>query len=165
MRLHGRRGLVYLSVHNGDPASPLTYLNSWAVSFTRDLFDVTAITDTQRQWAVGARDVTGSFTGFMDDATSQTYIAATDGLPRNMYIYPDATNTGQFISGSVLPDLAVTGASGSSVEITVNWAVQLTVSRTPPATPGVPAGLATASGWAAINQIGGTYLATYLATY
>jgi hypothetical protein len=145
MRLHGRNGLVYLSVHNGDQASPLAYLNSWSVAFTRDLFDVTAITDTQRKWAVGVRDVTGSFTGFMDDATSQTYIAAVDGLPRNMYLYPDAANMGQYFSGGVLPDLAVTGATAAPVGITVNWAAELTVGRT--------------------QSFGGTYLATYLGSY
>jgi hypothetical protein len=133
-----------MSVHNGDPASLLAYLNTWAVSFTRSVFDATALTDTQRKWATGVRDVTGSFTGFMDDATSQTYLAAVDGLPRNMYLYPDAANMGQYISGSVLPDLAVTGGTAEAVAITVNWAVELGVSRT---------------------DSFGTYLATYLAIY
>ena len=144
MRLHGRNGAVYLSVRNGDPASPAAYLSSWAVSFTREVFDATTLTDTQRKWATGVREVSGSFTGFMDDATSQTYLAAVDGLPRNMYIYPNVANTGQYISGSVLPDFAVTGATGASVGITANWAAQLTVGRT---------------------DSFGTYLATYLATY
>jgi len=130
VRLHGRNGLVYLSVHNGDPASPLAYLNSWSASFTHDLFDVTTLTDTQRVWAAGMTDSSGTFTGFLDDATSQTYVAATDGLPRNMYLYPDSRNMGQFFSGVVLPDLAVTGGEGAPVSITVNWVPSTGVTRT-----------------------------------
>jgi hypothetical protein len=130
VRLHGRNGLVYLSVHNGDPPTPLAYLNSWSVSFTYDLFDVTTITDTQRRWLAGMPDASGSFTGFCDDATSQTYIAATDGLPRNMYLYPNSRNMGQFFSGSVLPDLAATGGETGPVTITVNWVPSTAVTRT-----------------------------------
>ena len=45
----------------------------------------------------------------MDDATSQTYLAAVDGLPRAMFLYPDSTNMSRYFSGPVLADLAVTG--------------------------------------------------------
>ena len=130
MRLHGRNGLVYLSVHNGDQASPLAYLNSWSVSFTHELIETTTVTDDQRVHVAGLPDVSGSFTGFWDDATSQTYIAAVDGLPRNMYLYPNARNMGQFFSGSVLPDMAVTGSATGDVAVTVNWVPSTAVTRT-----------------------------------
>jgi hypothetical protein len=130
VRLHGRNGLVYLSVHSGDAASPLTYLSSWAISFTHDTFDASTITDPQHRYIAGMPDVAGTFTGFLDDATSQTYIAATDGLPRNMYIYPNSRDMGQFFAGMVLPDLAVTGGEGAPVAITVNWVPSTGVTRT-----------------------------------
>jgi hypothetical protein len=130
VRLHGRNGLVYLSVHSGDAASPLAYLSSWSVSFTYDLFDVTVITDTQRTWAAGMPDTAGSFTGFMDDATSQTYIAAADGLPRNLYLYPSSQNMGQYFSGVVLPDLAVTSSASGPVAVAADWVPSTGVTRT-----------------------------------
>jgi hypothetical protein len=66
----------------------------------------------------------------MDDVTSQTYLAAVDGLPLNMYIYPSSLNLGQFFSGTVLPDLAVTGGVAAAVAITVNWVPSTGVTRT-----------------------------------
>jgi hypothetical protein len=144
VRFHGRNGLVYLSVRNGDAASPLTYLNSWAVSWTGSTSDVTTLADTQHVHVTDLPDVTGTFSGFLDSGTSQAYIAAADGLPRDMFLYPDSTNTSQYFSGPVLADLAVTGSAAAAVAISVNW---------------VAAGLVTRAGAA------GTYTATYTATY
>lgn len=144
MRFHGRNGLVYLSVHAGDAASPLTYLNSWAISYARNVSDVTTITDTQHVYVDELPDVSGTFSGFLDDATSQAYIAAVDGLPRNMFLYPDAANTSRYFSGPVLADLAVAGNATAAVTITVNW---------------VAAGLVTRAGTS------GTYPAVYAAVY
>jgi hypothetical protein len=144
VRIHGRNGLVYLSVHNGDAASPLTYLNSWAVSWTSDTSDITTLADAQHVHVDELPDVSGTFAGFLDDATSQTYIAAVDGLPRSMFLYPDSANMSRYFSGTVLADLAVTGSASTAAAISVNW---------------VAAGLVTRTGTA------GTYTATYTATY
>ena len=144
MRLHGRNGLIYLSVHNGDAASPLTYLNSWAITWTPETSDITTLADTQHVHVDELPDVAGTFTGFLDDATSQTYIAAVDGLPRSMFLYPDSTNMSRYFSGPVLADLAVSGSASAAVSITVNWVAAGLVSRTGPA---------------------GVYTATYAATY
>ena len=142
MRIHGRNGLAYLSVHAGDAASPLAYLNSWTATFTRDVDDVTGFADTQVIYAAGEPAASGAFTGFLDDATSQTYIAAVDGLPRDMFLYPDATSMSRYFSGSVLADLAVTGNAAAAVAISVTW---------------VSAGL--------VTRTGSVYAAVYAATY
>ena len=144
MRLHGRNGLIYLSVHNGDAASPLTYLNSWAVSWAGSTSDITTLADAQHVYVDELPDVAGTFTGFLDDATSQTYLAAVDGLPRSMFLYPDSTNMSRYFSGPVLADLAVSGSAAAAVSIAVNWVAAGLVSRTGPA---------------------GVYTATYTATY
>jgi hypothetical protein len=145
VRFHGRNGLVCLSVHAGDPATPLTYLNSWAISWARDdVSDVTTLADTQHVYVSELPGVSGTFSGFLDAGTSQTYIAASDGLPRNMFLYPDSANTSQYFSGPVLADLAVSGNAATAVSITVNWVAAGLVTRTGPA---------------------GVYTATYAATY
>ena len=144
MRLHGRGGLVYLSVHAGDAASPLASLNSWTATWTRTDDDVTGFADTQVIHAAGEPAASGTFSGFLDDATSQTYLAAADGLPRDMFLYPDATSMSRYFSGTVLADLAVTGNAAAAVSITVNWASAGLVTRTGP---------------------GGVYAAVYAAVY
>ena len=130
MRVHGRNGLVYLSVHAGDAASPLAYLNGWSVDLTYATFDVTAITDAQRTWAAGIQAAAGTFTGFWDDQTAQTYTAVTDGLPRLMFLYPDSQHMGDFFSGSVFPDLTGSGGTGEAVAIAANWVADGPVTRT-----------------------------------
>jgi hypothetical protein len=144
VRIHGRNGLVYLSVHAGDPATLLAYLSSWAASWARDAIDVTTLADAQRVYAAGIPDVTGTFAGFWDDATSQAYIAAADGLPRSMFLYPDTLDMSQYISGPVIADMTVTSGAGAAVTIAVNWAAAGTVTKTGPS---------------------GVYTATYNATY
>jgi hypothetical protein len=144
VRIHGRRGLAYLSVRNGDAATPVAYLNSWAAAWARDVIDVTTLADTQRVYVAGIPDVTGTFTGYWDDASSQAYIAASDGLPRDMFLYPDSTDMSQYISGPVLADMTVTSGAGTAVAIAVNWAAAGTVTRTGPSS---------------------VYTATYAATY
>ena len=154
MRMHGRNGLIYLSVHNGDDPSPLAYQASWSVAFPHDTWETTASGDAAKTYVAGLADVSGQFAGFIDDSTSQAYIAATDGLPRNMYIYPSSLNMGQFFSGSVLTDLQVTGAVTGAVAVTVPWvqAAGVQVTRTDPASGASPAAaVAAGSGWAAVN--------------
>ena len=58
---------------------------------TTDKQDVTAFLDQNKVYVAGLPDASGDFTGFWDDATSQTYVAAVDGLPRNFYLYPNIT--------------------------------------------------------------------------
>jgi len=130
VRHHGRNGLVYLSVHNGDLASALAYQSAWSIDFVPDKVETTTFTSTQRTWIAAMPDVSGTFTGFCDDATSQTYMAATDGLPRSMYLYPDSRNLGQYFSGTVLADLATTGGVTTAVGVTANWVAAGPVGRT-----------------------------------
>src|SRR5258708_12696757 len=65
---------------------------SWTINMVVAKQDVTAFGDGNMVYVAGLPDASGDFGGFMDDATSQTYIAAVDGLARNFYLYPNATN-------------------------------------------------------------------------
>jgi hypothetical protein len=120
-RIHGRSGVAYLSRLSGDPASPVAFISDWTVEFTRVVSDVTSVVDTQHVWTAAITGVTGSFTGFFDTATAQSYSAAVDGLPRNLFLYPDLTDTVRFFTGPVLPDYAVGGGATSAVSLAVSW--------------------------------------------
>ena len=121
-RIHGRGGVAYLSRNSGDAASPVAFLSEWEISYTREIFDVTAITDAQIIYAAGDPDISGSFTGYFDTATVQTYAAAVDGLPRNLYLYPAVAAAGPFFSGTVLPDYRIGGGVTAAVSLSVAWA-------------------------------------------
>jgi len=208
-RIHGRSGQFYLSLTSGAAASPVAFMSGWSVTWSQTYTDVTPLGAPSRVWIPGQLDVSGTFTGWYDDATLQEYSAAVDGLPRSFYLYPNTANTSQFfqgviniaefdvtagvaaaaaVSGSWTTNIAVTLAEGhpitlahavlaaatgtaqpvsagsSSTNVSAGLAAATAAAK--PVTPGgtlAGAGLASASGWAAVSVPG--YTATYRATY
>jgi hypothetical protein len=83
----------------------------------------------------GLPDASGDFTGFYDSATAQTYVAATDGLPRNFYLYPSNIAAQmvvpQYFWGTILPDYALTGGVAAAVSLKSTWNAASRISRYP----------------------------------
>lgn len=129
-RIHGRNGAVYLGVTTAAAASPVAFQSAWTMSMTVDHAEVTAFGDANKVYVSGLPDASGDFTGFMDDATSQTYVAATDGLPRNFYLYPNTTlDPYTYWFGTVLPDFSADGAVASSVNAKSAWVAASRIQR------------------------------------
>jgi len=103
-------------------ASPMPFQASWTINMVTAKSDVTAFGDGNLVYVAGLPDASGDFGGFLDNSTSQTYIAATDGLPRNFYLYWDAVNDpSSYWFGTVLPDLAADGAIAGPVNFKATW--------------------------------------------
>lgn len=145
-RIHGRNGMVYLSVQpwlNGtNPAQPMAFVADWTINFAVAKVDVTALGDPNLVWVAGLPDATGDFTGFMDTASAQTYQAAVDGQPRAFYLYPTLVATqggpgnatvssGEYFYGIILPDYSVAGGVASAVTMKSAWNAAGTVQRYP----------------------------------
>lgn len=121
MRIHGRRGLIYFDGAGGGSASPLAFQSKWDISFQTDKDDVTSFGDNNKTYVAGLPDASGSFSGFYDDSTSQSYIAATDGVARNFYLYPNSNKPTQYWYGLILADFKANGDIGSSVQVSSTW--------------------------------------------
>ena len=133
VRRHGRNGQVYVGVTSAAAASPMTFQAAWSINMVTDKVDVTAFGDGNKVYVAGLPDASGDFSGFMDDATSQTYIAATDGLARNFYLYPDATNDPNvYWFGTILPDFSADGAVAGAVNFKASWNAASKVQRYTP---------------------------------
>lgn len=141
-RIHGRNGIAYVAVTgNGtflttDVASPMAFLSDWSINFVVNKVDVTAMGDQNLIWVAGLPDASGDFTGFYDTATAQTYVAATDGLPRNFYLYPSTLGAqagpiGQYFFGQILPDYAVAGGVAAAVSLKSTWNAATRIQRYP----------------------------------
>jgi hypothetical protein len=129
-RSHGRNGMVYMSATQGAVATPVAFQASWSISMTTDTDEVTAFGDPVKIYVAGLPDASGSFSGFWDDATSQTYKAATDGLPRNMYLYPNITSDpNHYFFGTVIADFGMDGAVSSSVSVKSAWKAASAIQR------------------------------------
>ena len=84
-------------------------------------------------WVAGLPDASGDFTGFYDTATAQTYVSATDGLPRNFYLYPSSlpAQLPQYFFGTILPDYSVTGGVTAAVSLKSTWNAASRIQRYP----------------------------------
>lgn len=122
-RIHGRRGRIYLGISSDTAqAEPLPFFARWSINFSTDKDEVTAFGDSNKVYVAGLPDASGAFSGFYDDATAQTYTAASDGLARKWYLYPSTLTNSQYFFGTILPDLTVDGDVGASVKVSSNWA-------------------------------------------
>lgn len=140
-RIHGRNGIAYVAVNSGAAASPMAFLTDWSINFTVNKVDVTAMGDPNIIYVAGLPDANGDFSGFYDTATAQTYVAATDGLARNFYLYPSTvgqqgSGPGQYFFGTILPDYALTGGVSSAVALKSTWNAASPIVRYP--TVGIP---------------------------
>ena len=137
-RHHGRNGSIYLSVTNGALPSPCAFQASWSLNKVVDKDDVTAFGDANKTYVAGLPDASGDFAGYWDDQTAQTYTAATDGLSRNMYLYPDIQNSATvYFFGAVLPDWSIDGAVGGGVNFKSSWNAAGPIRQYNPALGGV----------------------------
>lgn len=128
-RLHGRRGRVYVAIASGAEASPLPFIASWSVNFVTDKAEVTALEDDNKVYVAGLPDASGEFSGFYDDSTAQTYTAATDGVARKFYLYPNKAVNTQYFFGTILPDFSVNAAVDGPTAISASWNAASTVAK------------------------------------
>jgi hypothetical protein len=102
-------------------AEPVAFLNSWSINAATDKQEVTAFGDGNKTYVSGLPDASGDFAGFYDDSTVQTYQAATDGLPRKFYLYPNLGTVTQYWYGTILPDFSVSSGVGDAITVSASW--------------------------------------------
>ena len=121
-RNHGSRGRIYMGIaSSAATAEPLAFMNNWSINANTDKADVTAFGDSNKVYTAGLPDAQGDFSGFLDDATSQTYTAAADGAPRKFYLYPNTNDTTKYWYGTILPDFKADGAIDGPVKAAASW--------------------------------------------
>lgn len=121
-RISGRRGRVYFQIGSADTAAtPLPFQAKWSISAQTDKIDVTSLEDENKTYVSGLPDASGTFEGFYDDASAQTYEAATDGIPRRLYLYPNLADVSTYWFGTVLADFSANGDVAGSVAVSASW--------------------------------------------
>jgi protein involved in polysaccharide export with SLBB domain len=105
-RIAGRRGQLYVGLASDTAAaSPVPFLKKYTFSSTAESFDVTAFGDTTKVYVAGFPDAQGTYDGLYDTATSQLYTAASDGLARRTYLYPDNSIPATYFMGTATFDM------------------------------------------------------------
>lgn len=92
---------------------------------------MTAFEDGNKVKLAGKDDASGTFSGFWDSATAQTYTAASDGEARNFYLYPDATvgTAGTYWFGTAFFDFNIEWATDSAVTLSGKWEAASNVTK------------------------------------
>jgi hypothetical protein len=130
-RRHGRNGRLYLGVASSaaNPSS-VAFLRQWSAEFAVDTQEVTAFGDTNKTYLSGLPDAQGSFSGFWDDATAQSYTAAIDGDARKFYLYPDITNAPTvYWYGTGFFDFSIDAPVDGPVTVSGSWRAAGPVSK------------------------------------
>jgi len=128
-RISGKSGRLYAGITSAGTAEPIAFINSFSLNFATDKQDVTCFGDTNKTYVSGFADATGDFAGFYDDATAQLYTAATDGVARKFYFYPDTTSTTKYWFGTAIFDFSVSDAISGGVAISGGWAASTAISK------------------------------------
>lgn len=127
-RSHGRFSRVYMNLASGGTAEPIAFTRSWSLNQVTDKVDVTALGDANHIYVAGLPDASGEFAFWFDDASVQTYTAASDGIARKFYLYPVAS-TSTYWFGTIFPDFSVSGAVDGAVEGSASWNAASTVAK------------------------------------
>src|SRR5215472_4701009 len=107
-RRHGRNAALYATLGATGSASPVAFLNDWAISSASAKADVTCFGDTNLTYVVGLPDATGTFAGFYDSNGADFFAASQDGQPRKFYMYTDLVDDpGDYFFGLAFFDFAV----------------------------------------------------------
>lgn len=120
-RIAGRNARVYLALASGGTAEPLAFQAEWEVNFSSPKIDVTVFGDTNKVTVAGLPQADGSFRGFYDDATAQTYTAAVDGVARKFYLYPNLSLLTQYFFGTVNVDATFGATVAGATTMSAQW--------------------------------------------
>src|SRR4026209_1056112 len=116
-RIAGRNGTLYMNLTSAGTAEPVAYLNNWSLNFSTGKIDVTAFGDPSMIYVSSLPDCQGTYSGFYDNATTQMYLAATEGVARKFYLYPDTTLATQYWYGTGIFDMSIDAAVDGAVQI------------------------------------------------
>jgi hypothetical protein len=128
-REHGKNGRVLIAIASGGTAEPLPFVAQWSADFSTDMADVTAMGDSNHVVVAGLPKASGSFSGFFDGSTNQTYSAAVDGVARKFYLYPDFSITTTYWHGTVNVDFKIDSSVTDAVKMSANWAAASAMPR------------------------------------
>lgn len=118
-----------MNILSGGTAEEIAFISAATLGASSDRLEVTAFGDANKVYVAGLPDATGTFSGFYDNATAQTFQAALDGVARKMYLYPDRTNSGQYWFGTVFVDFNLDMSVGGAAAISGTWSAASNVSK------------------------------------
>jgi hypothetical protein len=111
-----------MGITSAGTAESIPGVNQWSSNNTTNKMDVTAFGDSNINYVAGLPDASGTFGGWWDDTSKQSYTAALDGVARKAYFYEDiVANPTSYAYGSILPDFSISVGVGDAISFTASW--------------------------------------------
>jgi hypothetical protein len=114
---HGRKGMVYMSTSGSGNATAMVALTEWSLNMATDRVEVTAFGDANKTYVQGLKDLTGTISGFWNDANDALFDASdsTDGV--KVYLYPSTDAPSKYFYGPAWVDASITTGVNAAVSI------------------------------------------------
>ena len=130
-RVHGKNGRIYLGIASAAASAELLpNMKSWSANFSTDVVDVTAFADANKVFVAGLPQAGGSFDGWWDDVSLQTYTGAVDGIARKIYMYPTTpAATGPYWYGTAFVDFSIEVPVDGANNVKVTWSPATAITR------------------------------------
>lgn len=130
-RIAGRNARVYIDITGSGSAEPVPFIKSFTVSASVDRYDVTAFGDSNKTSVQGLPDAKGNFSGFYDDTTAQMYTAASDGVARKSYFYPNISTPTDYWFTTAFWDFDSEFPVDGAATISGSWAASTSLVNKP----------------------------------
>lgn len=115
-RIHGNAGQVYISTGTSSTGTLVGNLTEWELSNKKDKVDVSAMGDANKQYVIGLKDLTGTFSGWFNTTDQSVFTAADVSAGVNIAIYPTVGSTFIF-RGPAYLDISADGGVSKGVGI------------------------------------------------
>lgn len=120
-RYTGKNARLYVALTSGGVAVPAVFIKEWEHNASFDAIDVTCFEDDNMTYVAGLADASGSYAGYLDNATAQTYTASIDGGARAFYFYPDITTPTKYTYGTAIFSWTGSYSKTGAAEMSGNW--------------------------------------------
>ena len=134
--IHGKDGLLCIGLTDLATVTPLALITEWNLDMSTDMVETTAMSDSNKTYAKGLRDLKMTFSGVWDSTDDAIFEAAEHTAPIFIKIYPTKDNAASW-GGPGHLDVSIKGGNAAAVTIEGNITAAGAWTRTPSGTPPV----------------------------
>jgi hypothetical protein len=121
IRMHAKNAAIYVNGPKG-VGDKISAKTEFTLNLNRDYVDVTAFGDRNKRYVAGLKDISGTYSGHLDNA-GDIGVNATDEDAIPIYLYGDDRDGFELLLayGSGLLDASITASNTDSLKTTGNF--------------------------------------------
>lgn len=113
---HGKNSRLFISTSRAGALKQVALLSEWTIDMSSDKVETTALSDTNKTYVKGLKDLKGTLSGFWDDTDDALFAAADSEDGIMMAIYPK-NDDGTYWAGPAWLDASIKGGVTAAVAV------------------------------------------------